>query len=113
MERETFDFFGIIFEGHPNLKRILNVEDMVDFPLRKEFPLEDQTREDKDDSLFGRWSDINYELWVMSYEFGKILELNAHLEYQIFWPRRGQKFIAEITYRQWQKELIPIIGTKT
>lgn len=54
MERETFDFFGIIFEGHPNLKRILNVEDMVDFPLRKEFPLEDQTREDKDESLFGR-----------------------------------------------------------
>jgi len=54
MERETFDFFGIIFEGHPNLKRILNVEEMVDFPLRKEFPLEDQTREDKNDTFFGR-----------------------------------------------------------
>ena len=54
MERETYDFFGILFEGHPNLKRILNVDDMTDFPLRKEFPLEDQTREDKDDSMFGR-----------------------------------------------------------
>lgn len=54
MERETYDFFGIIFEGHPNLKRILNMDEMTDFPMRKEFPLEDQTREDKDDSMFGR-----------------------------------------------------------
>jgi NADH-quinone oxidoreductase subunit C len=54
MERETFDFYGIQFEGHPNLKRILNVDEMTDFPMRKEFPLEDQTREDKDDSMFGR-----------------------------------------------------------
>lgn len=54
MERETFDFFGIIFEGHPNLKRILNVEYMDYFPLRKEYPLEDPTREDKDDKFFGR-----------------------------------------------------------
>ncbi|MHC1706826.1 MAG: NADH-quinone oxidoreductase subunit C [Bacteroidales bacterium] len=54
MERETFEFFGIIFEDHPNLKRILNVEDFEGFPLRKDFPLEDQTREDKDDSMFGR-----------------------------------------------------------
>jgi len=53
-ERETYDFFGIIFDGHPNLKRILNVDDMTAFPLRKDFPLEDQTREDKDDSMFGR-----------------------------------------------------------
>lgn len=54
MERETFDFFGIQFTGHPNLTRILNVDDMQGFPLRKDFPLEDQTREDKDDSMFGR-----------------------------------------------------------
>lgn len=53
-ERETYDFFGIIFEGHPNLKRILNVDDMVAFPMRKEFPLEDPNRIDKDDSYFGR-----------------------------------------------------------
>ena len=54
MERETFDFYGIIFDGHPNLKRILNVEYMDYFPMRKEYPLEDQTREDKDDRYFGR-----------------------------------------------------------
>jgi NADH-quinone oxidoreductase subunit C len=54
MERETYDFYGIIFSGHPNLKRILNVEYMDYFPMRKEYPLEDQTREDKDDRYFGR-----------------------------------------------------------
>lgn len=54
MERETFDFLGVNFVGHPNLKRILNVDEMDYFPLRKEFPLEDQTRIDKDDEMFGR-----------------------------------------------------------
>ncbi len=54
MERETYDFFGVIFTGHPNLKRILNVDEMDYFPMRKEFPLEDQTRIDKDDEMFGR-----------------------------------------------------------
>jgi NADH-quinone oxidoreductase subunit C len=56
MERETYDFFGVNFVGHPNLKRILNVDEMDYFPLRKEFPLEDQTRIDKDDEMFGRGS---------------------------------------------------------
>ena len=54
MERETYDFFGINFVGHPNLIRILNVDEMDYFPMRKEFPLEDQTRIDKDDEMFGR-----------------------------------------------------------
>jgi len=53
-ERETYDFYGIVFKGHPNMKRIMNVDDMVGFPLRKEFPLEDQNREDKNDAMFGR-----------------------------------------------------------
>lgn len=53
-ERETFDLFGIIFEGHPNLKRILNVDEMDYFPMRKEYPLEDGTRTDKEDQYFGR-----------------------------------------------------------
>ncbi|UYW01226.1 NADH-quinone oxidoreductase subunit C [Flavobacterium agricola] len=55
-ERETYDFYGIIFEGHPQLKRILNMDEMVVFPLRKEFPLEDGGRTDKDDRFFGRES---------------------------------------------------------
>ena len=54
MERETYDFFGVNFVGHPNMKRILNVDEMDYFPMRKEFPLEDQTRIDKDDEMFGR-----------------------------------------------------------
>jgi NADH-quinone oxidoreductase subunit C len=54
MERETYDFYGVSFEGHPNLKRILNVDDMIIFPMRKEYPLEDQTRDDKSDKMFGR-----------------------------------------------------------
>jgi NADH-quinone oxidoreductase subunit C len=54
MERETYDFFGVNFVGHPNLKRILNVDEMDYFPMRKEYPLEDQTRIDKDDEMFGR-----------------------------------------------------------
>ena len=54
MERETYDFFGVKFIGHPNLIRILNVDEMDYFPMRKEFPLEDQIRIDKDDEMFGR-----------------------------------------------------------
>ncbi|RVU24891.1 NADH-quinone oxidoreductase subunit C [Sandaracinomonas limnophila] len=54
MEREAFDFYGIIFEGHPNLKRILNMDEMDYFPMRKEYPVEDATRHDKIDELFGR-----------------------------------------------------------
>ncbi|WP_444671284.1 NADH-quinone oxidoreductase subunit C [Flavobacterium columnare] len=53
-ERETFDFYGIIFKGHPQLKRILNMDEMTVFPMRKEFPLEDGGRTDKDDRFFGR-----------------------------------------------------------
>ena len=54
MERETYDFYGVNFVGHPNLIRILNVDEMDYFPMRKEFPLEDQSRIDKDDEMFGR-----------------------------------------------------------
>ncbi|PZP45267.1 MAG: NADH-quinone oxidoreductase subunit C [Pseudopedobacter saltans] len=54
LEREAYDFFGVNFIGHPNLIRIMNVPEMNYFPLRKEFPLEDQTRIDKDDTMFGR-----------------------------------------------------------
>lgn len=54
MERETYDFFGVNFVGHPNLIRILNVNEMDYFPMRKQYPVEDQLRIDKDDEMFGR-----------------------------------------------------------
>lgn len=54
MERETYDFYGAIFEGHPNLRRILNMDEMHYFPMRKEYPLQDATRTDKQDKYFGR-----------------------------------------------------------
>ena len=57
MERETYDFYGINFIGHPQLKRILNMDEMISFPMRKEFPLEDGGRTDKDDRFFGRTID--------------------------------------------------------
>lgn len=54
MERETYDFFGVVFEGHPDLRRILNMDDLDVFPMRKEHPLEDPNRVDKKDFYFGR-----------------------------------------------------------
>jgi NADH-quinone oxidoreductase subunit C len=61
MERETYDFYGVLFTGHPNLKRILTVDDLDVFPMRKEYRLEDGTRTDKDDRFFGRDGHVGRE----------------------------------------------------
>ncbi|MDF0720013.1 MULTISPECIES: NADH-quinone oxidoreductase subunit C [Chryseobacterium group] len=54
MERETYDFYGFKFKGHPDLRVILNMEDIGYHPMYKEYRLEDGTRTDKEDKMFGR-----------------------------------------------------------
>jgi NADH-quinone oxidoreductase subunit C len=39
LEREVYDMFGIVFSGHPNLKRLLLPEEFQSFPLRKDYPV--------------------------------------------------------------------------
>jgi len=54
MERETYDLFGVLFDGHPDLRRILNMDELGVHPMLKQYPLEDPNRVDKKDEYFGR-----------------------------------------------------------
>lgn len=61
-EREAFDMFGVVFDGHPNLKRILTDYEFHGFPLRKDFPL------------------TGYVQMRYDQELGKVVQEPVHLE---------------------------------
>jgi NADH dehydrogenase I D subunit len=75
-EREVFDMFGIEFEGHPNLKRILMSENWKGWPLRKEHPSKGTDMGDY--KVEDAWKDEHYQEAEPSGEFeaGEVMVLN-------------------------------------
>jgi NADH-quinone oxidoreductase subunit C len=50
-ERETWDQYGIVFAGHPNLKRLLNHHEFVGHPLRKDYPCQKRQKLSTNDPM--------------------------------------------------------------
>ena len=60
-EREAYDMFGVRFEGHPNMKRILTHQDFRGHPLRKDYPADLRWRSERPDDLVDEISPAEME----------------------------------------------------